>query len=1021
MAKHSANSTKPTLVATPLWLHQRQAVDAISKYVKAFSKNKSLGASLTHLPTGTGKTGVIACASHFLSGLGCVLVLCPRIALREQLTRELDGRFFTKLGFSADLPKSVRQVRHGFPAVDAGELRSTIFVMTIQLLYSLMNRKTADYRILAKHVDLLVVDEGHYEPAISWRDAVRGIPAPKVIFTATPFRNDLKLFDVNFDHAFSYTFQQAVKDHTIRDVKVHQRTPVDSPQAFVDDVIQFYHQQFGSKPASPAPRVIIRCDSDSRIRQIGQALAAADRSHVLIHESFQDADPARPRERRSVPDPEHEPALFWVHQFKLLEGIDDPRFQVLAIFDELKTTRSLVQQVGRVIRNPSRKGGAKAHFLDHSIGRHKELWDGFLAFDRLIDAKGVKVADFGRGMLAAIRQAQPDVVYIDGRFRSRLGFDAIDPIEELMLPLTVNVFSKTKGFRLAEVCDELELEYAEQDRDHRRFNVDPKTVVFLYLTFRNSPLLRSQCFIECELGATVLREAGNYLCAFDSTGGVYNLLAQSTTTVSVDELRRLFPKSKATYLTAVSLHNSNLGPRALRSRAIAAARIDDTLPTFDDHSFVCRTAQGYSQHEGDLVRRYVGFGRGKVTDSSRGRANLSDYLPWLDAITRVLASSSKPVSSFARFAAHADVPADPTPTSILLDLRDVEEQIFVNDGTAAANQESLLVEDACCEVTAGQFSLRANGKTYDGAIEFDSASGRYQVEIPDFDKDFFTQEGALKAGLVRYLNHSQSFRIIPASTGSFYTLGEFYSPIIKFGSKYDDDQIGLLKILHPALCLDTIGSEKGTACAADGSAWDTQSLFSIVDLLGVGHDLEAEFGNPDLVVCDDLGTEAADFILANRTDKRVVFVHCKGKGNTGSAGRYSASGLQDVCGQATKNLRYFSRYGDETPPNAARWHSQAWPGANGVTGRISQRIRRKPAGVSTGNAAWKEIQRLIRNPYSDLHVWLFLGRMFSKKEFEKQLTKSKPAAEAQQAAYLLFSTMNDVAAVGARLRVFCSP
>jgi hypothetical protein len=47
--------------------------------------------------------------------------------------------------------------------------------------------------------------------------------------------------------------------------------------------------------------------------------------------------------------------------------------------------------------------------------------------------------------------------------------------------------------------------------------------------------------------------------------------------------------------------------------------------------------------------------------------------------------------------------------------------------------------------------------------------------------------------------------------------------------------------------------------------------------------------------------------------------------------------------------------------------------------------------------------------------------MLSKKEFQKQLTKPKPAAEAQQAAYLLFSTMNDVAAVGARLRVFCSP
>jgi hypothetical protein len=47
--------------------------------------------------------------------------------------------------------------------------------------------------------------------------------------------------------------------------------------------------------------------------------------------------------------------------------------------------------------------------------------------------------------------------------------------------------------------------------------------------------------------------------------------------------------------------------------------------------------------------------------------------------------------------------------------------------------------------------------------------------------------------------------------------------------------------------------------------------------------------------------------------------------------------------------------------------------------------------------------------------------MLKKSEFEKQLTKAKPAPEAQQAAYLLFSTMNDVASVGARLKVLCSP
>jgi hypothetical protein len=92
-----------------------------------------------------------------------------------------------------------------------------------------------------------------------------------------------------------------------------------------------------------------------------------------------------------------------------------------------------------------------------------------------------------------------------------------------------------------------------------------------------------------------------------------------------------------------------------------------------------------------------------------------------------------------------------------------------------------------------------------------------------------------------------------------------------------------------------------------------------------------------------------------------------------------------------------------------------------VTGSVALRIRRNSAGFATGGAVWKQMQKLIRDPYSDLQVWFFLGQMFSKSEFTRQLTKIDPAAEAQQAAYLLFSTMNDVAAVEAQLRVFCLP
>jgi hypothetical protein len=172
-------------------------------------------------------------------------------------------------------------------------------------------------------------------------------------------------------------------------------------------------------------------------------------------------------------------------------------------------------------------------------------------------------------------------------------------------------------------------------------------------------------------------------------------------------------------------------------------------------------------------------------------------------------------------------------------------------------------------------------------------------------------------------------------------------------------------------------------------------------------------------VCDDLDTEAADFILADTITRRVVFIHAKG--NTDNPRIYAASPLQDVCAQATKNLKYLARYGDDEPPKARAWHTRKWAGAKGVSGSVASRIRRKPDSVSTGLQLWREIKSIIRDPMSDLEVWLFLGRLLSKSRFEAQLRSSRPATEAKQAAYLLFSTMNDVASVGARLMVVCSP
>jgi hypothetical protein len=1010
---------KPTLSQTPLWPHQTSAVETIRKYLKAYRSGKTVGACLVHMPTGTGKTGVIACASHFLKTDGLVLLLTPRVALREQLSREVRGLFFSKLKLDGSrVPKRVLELENAskYPSPATIDYSKSIVSMTIQMLYSMMNRGEPNHTDLQSNTGLVIVDEGHYEPSNSWREAIRAINCPRVIFTATPFRNDLKLFDIDFDHAYSYTLHEAITDKTVRAIDIQIKPPQSNPSGFVDDVIAFYDSVFPNAGPADPPRTIIRCESSQTIKEIGNVLAARGRTHVLIHETFKD-DPSNPQERRSVPDPANEPAVFWVHQYKLLEGIDDPRFQLLACFEELRTTRALVQQVGRVIRNPTRKSGAKAYFLDHSNGRQKELWDGFLEFDKLIKSTGVKIADFGKKMLEALSLAQPDVVYLAGRFRTALKLQSIDAVDELILPCTANILRKNSGFTMAKLLKDIDLAYSQQDRDFRVQTVGSDTSIYLYLTFSNSPLLRSKAFIECKFGVTVLRECGDFLCAFDSGGTVPGAVFDHATPVGAAHLRKLFSASGHARLTSVSLLNSNLGQRAVRSRSITAADVANIVPSFDDHSFLCRTVQGHCESNGNFVRRYVGFQHGKVTDSSERRGPLSAYLTWLDGITDVLKSTKKPSLDFSRFAADKVVPNDPTPQSILLDVTEVQEVFVTNEGEAEAG-EPMQISDTCCDVTNGAFKLVANGKDCEATVKFDSATKRYRIDSADLMGLYTTKDPSLKSGVVRFLNQDQSFRVIPKSEGCFYAMGAFYSPKLRFGPDYDDDQFGLLRAMDTSNSLATVASEKGLACIPNGSGWDPDSLFNVIDQLGKGFQLDHLFGTPDLVVCDDMGTEAADFIIADSTKKKVVFIHAKGlsKGHR----LYAASPLQEVCGQATKNLKYLARFGTEVPPNAEKWHTSEWK-APKVQGTISRRIRKKPASVTTGLEAWKHIHAIVRNPFAEIEVCLFLGRLLKKSKFEKQLSANHPATEAKQSAYLLFSTMTSVASVGAKLRIVCSP
>jgi hypothetical protein len=198
-----------------------------------------------------------------------------------------------------------------------------------------------------------------------------------------------------------------------------------------------------------------------------------------------------------------------------------------------------------------------------------------------------------------------------------------------------------------------------------------------------------------------------------------------------------------------------------------------------------------------------------------------------------------------------------------------------------------------------------------------------------------------------------------------------------------------------------------------GSLWHRDTLFGLVGRLGKGYgdsNLEGLF-NLDHLICDDLGSEIADFIGIDVKGKRLIFIHAKA-----GKSKLSASAFTEVCGQATKNLDYLSPYYQMEPTNnIKRWQGK-WTLKN--VGSLDRILK----GGLTARTFWNLYKKFIADPSCKREVWILVGNTFDFATFEKELNKLKienVAPEVIQLIYLLRSTWNSVSSVGAQLKIIC--
>ena len=1019
-----------------LWPHQAEAVRVCAAYF-ASGSNRS---GLIHYPTGTGKTGVMATLAGLRRDAGHTLILCPSAALVEQIIAAVEGGFWTTIGAKTEwVPDRVmRLLPSSLPTLVADieilppEHRCVVVgtVQALQQSYAAANHgavegtwlsrpstAASDMERLGRAIGTVIFDEGHREPAPSWAEAVRSLGKPTLLFSATPFRGDMKLFDVDPVHVAFLGFRQAVELNLIRDVRIEEIQLPQDPTAFVQVILSRRDDLVRCGDVRPSDKLIVRAADAISVQALYDAFASALGTRgervLAVHDTFKLEVGPHGERRGDVPralSGRQERVL--VHQDMLLEGIDDPSCTMLAAYDRFGNERKLVQQIGRVIRHPGPIGtAAKPAVVFARTGDGlSAMWQRFLTFDKLcLKEKGPPKLSTGEEILRKLAATMPAIDYVDGRFRTRLDPNSI-PADDIRIPKSAVVYDLVPSFDF----DAFEAAVVAELRTEDRFHVQAFTVAggacrcHISLRLQQSRFLVDTLFQQGSLEITAYARHGDRLFFYDSAGLWMDGAAALGGRAAPSILRSLLPESAGDAITGIGTRNTDLGRLAIRGRTVTASSLNRAGIHMGEHLHVVshasgRVAGGY---------RAIGFTRSRIREGNGAVVDLSGFHEWTALMSRELLAGTPAAAMFKRYAIPVDIPATTNPVNILVDLDDAVDAYVDDNGEVA----SLDLDAACVEIIPDpaaadfpyRFELGVNGQSVPVWIGWLPKRGKYWLRSPTLSA--LKRKDAPNVTLTKRLNRRQSFRIITQDSAALYAYGQFYGVDLDLSVANGPASV-IAGLIEGVPGLAGIGSEKGDL-TGPAPTWPASSLFGFVDAaLTPGATTPVLGPSFRMLLCDDLDDEVADFLAVDDggPEPRAVLMAAKWKAGSPGAG---ASTLYDVCGQVVKNLAYLKVDATDLPGSAAKW-GRPWRLKGGE-------VRRSRTGQSAPDIA-KAFKNVRGNPSARRIFWMVLGGGVLSRNAVLRGFKRKPVEpHVLQLYHLLLSTYASCQSVGVELRILCA-
>ncbi|QTD31250.1 DEAD/DEAH box helicase [Pseudomonas fluorescens] len=995
---------------------QKKSIEVALAYSKTTFAPTNSKSCLISLPTGAGKSGVIAITAH-ASRQKRILILCHRRAVCDQLIEQVAGNFFKVV--TCEYEKPIKPVYDNIENVDL----NGIYISTFQKLIKLKPEQLDEIK---NNIDLIIVDEGHSEPSPIWRTLVRETGAHKIIFTATPYRNDLFQFDIDENHSYIYTFEEALESNIL--------TNPDFCTTKSDEELKKSIKLFLSD--NPNTKCIVKC-ADFKSIESYYKLLNNDFQIIAIHEQYE-KDPRSNVKARTPKQLRSTPHQVIIHQHKLDEGIDIPEAKLLVLTYTVNSGRELVQSVGRVVRKYKNH---KPLILENKINANARIWKNYRDFDKSLKSeaatrKFIESLNTNK-LIETYLQSFPDISYYNKNFLRKFDITKFNPKESLIIPTASICFINTLDEFDVHAATELLCSRSNQAGElAEKFSFDNGMIVIASIVFGKSKFLTDQFFFEPSLEITTFKKLENDILAiFDSRGRRFNNDTEMCTgsPLSIDKLLKVTTLGKTNKTKETSSKSISTAKRRPERVSIKGDDLEQMASLQRNSSYRVSTLK--CDNIDDKLKThssyYIGIDSGRISDQKDGEFTLDGLNQWLDSMAKNF-TTTKTVTSTLLHSYAKPIPANIKLKieSVIFDFSDFTKPIDIT-----INGE---------EIKLGNTFLYLKN---DKGLTLDQTKPHIKLKISITDKEPFiafhadhqilyknSADGSYSDVSSFLLKHLHKALL---ENGVSYAAGKFYEVKLPTESKFqiafsslENTIIGMPDLLNPKLdekgYEQTILKPAKKTLVVNGKEFNTNSVFHLVDLIknnALPNPTSKDLGpfrnhiaGADLVFCTDMATEPADFILSS--PEKLVYVHIK-CGNK-SAPRSSAGALAEVGGQAIKNIEMLISGNLNLKSGNSTHLKKSWPTENAPQ-RITERLRLLHGNFVTHKdqksrdqavkEAWDVIANRRRSSRVKKEAWIIAANSFSLEDFEIQLNKGHKARPESLQAYQLIqswiSTAND--------------